>query len=418
MKWTMTANARAFNMIVIVIALFTWTSQAFAGGPASFHGLGDLPGGTFGSWAGGVSVDGSVVVGLSIVSCPPSDSCQFEAFRWQNGNMTGLGFLPSLYSPPFSQANGASASGAVVVGDGSSLQGTNEPFRWENGNIVGLGRIPGAWQNAHFATGVSADGQRAVGWGYNTNGDKAQAWLWENGAMAGLGYLLPEPLNPYYSAAYGISGDGNVIVGSSDSLDGAQAFRWTNGVMSGLGYLPSPFPSSPGSDIFLTSGANSASYDGAYIVGASRAFDYEGHDQTEAFRWFDGAMIGLGDLPGGAFNSYGTAVSTDGSIVVGYGTTGDGYRAFAWDFDHGMRDLRDVLIGDYGLDLMGWTLTDATGISTDGRVIVGNGINPMGDNEGWIARVPEPSSAIMLAFGGLFICTRWNRAMKSEGELA
>ncbi len=400
--------AKRSNRVLVASLFVVSGGQAFAAGPISFQGVGDLPGGDFGSWASGVSVDGSVVVGSSIVSCYPSTICQVEAFRWVNGNMTGLGFLPSIYEPPFSQAKGASFGGTVVVGEGSSLQGTNEPFRWESGNMLGLGRIPGAWQNAHFATGVSADGRRVVGWGNNTNGDKAQAWMWENGTMVGMGYLLPQPLNPHYSAAFGISGDGNVIVGSSDSVDGTQAFRWSNGVMSGLGYLPSPFPNPPG-DVVLTSWASAASYDASFIVGASRAFDYEGKDQTEAFRWHNGVMIGLGDLPGSGFHSHANAVSTDGSMIVGYGTTDQGYRAFLWTPTHGMRDLRDDLIGDYGLDLAGWTLTDATGMSADGKVIVGIGVNPSGHPEGWIARVPEPLTAMTLTLGSLFMVRRSSR---------
>jgi hypothetical protein len=43
-----------------------------------------------------------------------------------------------------------------------------------------------------------------------------------------------------------------------------------------------------------------------------------------------------------------------------------------------------VLTG-LGLDLTGWTLKIAHGISDDGRVIVGEGNNPNGDTEAWIA---------------------------------
>jgi hypothetical protein len=44
-----------------------------------------------------------------------------------------------------------------------------------------------------------------------------------------------------------------------------------------------------------------------------------------------------------------------------------------------------VLVDRYGLDLAGWTLTEATGVSADGSVIVGNGTNPEGRFEAWIA---------------------------------
>jgi hypothetical protein len=70
-----------------------------------------------------------------------------------------------------------------------------------------------------------------------------------------------------------------------------------------------------------------------------------------------------------------------------------------------MRNLRNVLEDDFGLDLSGWTLTEATGISADGRTIVGYGVNPSGDQEGWIA-VPEPPPAA-LVFAGLAALALW-----------
>jgi len=67
-----------------------------------------------------------------------------------------------------------------------------------------------------------------------------------------------------------------------------------------------------------------------------------------------------------------------------------------------MRSLHAVLSNDYGLDLTGWTLSEARDISPDGRVIVGWGINPSGKQEAWIASldttvIPEPLS---MAFMG------------------
>ncbi len=75
------------------------------------------------------------------------------------------------------------------------------------------------------------------------------------------------------------------------------------------------------------------------------------------------------------------AVSADGSVVVGTGEYASS-RAFIWDQSHGMRNLKEVLENDYGLDLTGWTLTRATGISADGLTIVG-----YGNNGAWIAKI-------------------------------
>jgi probable HAF family extracellular repeat protein len=153
---------------------------AFPAQAASFQGLGDLPGGVFGSAAYEVSADGSVVVGLSW-----SANGQ-EAFRWtQQTGMVGLGDLPGGYFS--SGASGVSADGSVVVGSSRSASG-GEAFRWtQQTGMVGLGDLPGGG---------------------------------------------------FQSDAYGVSGDGSVVVGFSQSANNREAFRWTQATgMVGLGYL-------------------------------------------------------------------------------------------------------------------------------------------------------------------------------------
>ena len=69
---------------------------------------------------------------------------------------------------------------------------------------------------------------------------------------------------------------------------------------------------------------------------------------------------GLGDLPGGSYDSYAWGVS----VIMGESITGsDYYEAFIWDADYGMRNLKDVLENNHGLDLTGWTLYGARGIA-------------------------------------------------------
>jgi hypothetical protein len=73
-----------------------------------------------------------------------------------------------------------------------------------------------------------------------------------------------------------------------------------------------------------------------------------------------------------------------------------------------MRSLQSVLTNDFGLDLAGWQLTIARGISADGLTITGYGVNPNGNTEAWVAYlgaptspVPEPATAGLFAIGGL-----------------
>jgi probable HAF family extracellular repeat protein len=189
-----------------------------------------------------------------------------------------------------------------------------------------------------------------------------------------------------------------VIAGYGHSASGIEGFRWTaiDG-LDGLGDLP-------GGDFYSTGRGISA--DGSVLVGNSNSTN-----GYEAFRWEGGVMVGLGDLLGGSFESRAEAVSADGSIVVGFGSTALGYESFLWDSVNGMRNLQTVLTSDYGLDLTGWTLSEASSISADGMQIVGFGLHN-GNIEGWYAdlsssAVPEPSSFVLVA--GLAGCAWWRR---------
>jgi probable HAF family extracellular repeat protein len=112
-------------------------------------------------------------------------------------------------------------------------------------------------------------------------------------------------------------------------------------------------------DRFPYSIATAVSADGSVIVGTSTNNAFNG----EAYRWTiaDG-MVGLGDLPGSVFNSNACAVSSDGSIVAGEGTPGElgVYEATRWSAGDGM----------VGLGVAGGQ-SQAFGISGDGSVIVG-----------------------------------------------
>jgi len=64
------------------------------------------------------------------------------------------------------------------------------------------------------------------------------------------------------------------------------------------------------------------------------------------------------------------------------------------------------LADDYHLDMTGWVLLSAEGISADGLTIVGTGVNPNGDREAWVAVLPEPATLSLLVLGGLGLLAR------------
>jgi probable HAF family extracellular repeat protein len=361
--------------MTIVALLSLLTAGALA---ASFRGVGDLSGGNFLSVATGVSGDGKVVVGYSSSA---RSGTSYEAFRWTATNgTTALGDLPGGSFSSF--ANAVSSDGLVVVGSSSSSNGT-EAFRWTQATgMAGLGDLPGG-SVVSFANAVSANGQVVTGESSSTlsgtTRQEAFRWTSTNG-MVGLGDL---PGGTFDSHAYALSADGTVIVGYSISSNGNEAFRWTttNG-MTPLGDFAGGL---------FNSIAYGVSADGAIVVG----YGYTATTSHEAFRWSaSSGLAPLGFVPCDP-QSIARAVSGDGSIVVGDPQTAQGDCVFIWDPSHGIRRLREVLINDYGMDLTGWTLRQALAVSADGKTIVGYGINPSGQTEGWIADLHPPRLAIM-----------------------
>ena len=316
---------------------------------ADFRGLGDLPGGSFGSNAEAVSADGKVVVGNG------TSAAGIEAFRWTaTGGMKGLGDLPG--GDFYSVATTVSANGSVVAGIGTTSNG-QKGFRWtaSSGMVdLDIGHI----------FDISSDGAVMVGIG-PTN--EAFRWTTTGGAV-GIGDL---PGGYFISFAAAVSADGKVVVGYSGSTAGFEAFRWTaTGGMKGLGDLP-------GGDFY--SSAQDVSADGKVVVGYGTS-----SNGTEAFRWTaTGGMVGLGHLPG-QVSSEARAVSGNGSVVVGQ----SGTQAFIWDSANGMQSLQEVLSTQYSVNLAGWYLYAANGISSDGKTIVGHGYSPKGGSEAWIVTLP------------------------------
>ncbi|KPJ71743.1 MAG: hypothetical protein AMS14_08970 [Planctomycetes bacterium DG_20] len=393
---------------------------AVNGAPASFRGLGDLPGGAFRSTAAAVSADGRVVVGSSAyqeaavelridfdLAAPPQ---LYQAFRWtETEGMVGLDLLPGITG---SRATAVSADGSVVIGNTSFAGGdgleTNVtcPFRW----TVEGGTIP-IGPERDYAYDVSADGAVVVGtrryplslevYVQNPPGPWAVRWTPDDPDD-------PAVLGRNGTGARAISADGSVIVGSISHpfMFKSDAFRWTAaGDMTYLDHLPG------GVQVWATD----VSADGSVVVGYDSDRLLSASGWAEAFRWTeDGGIVGLGDLPGGAFWSEALAVSADGSVVVGRASTGyadpsEGplqtpdpmplWEAFIWTEAAGMQNLAEFLTTICGLDLTGWTLTTATDLSADGLTVVGSGINPDGNAEAWIATIPEPASLASLALG-------------------
>jgi probable HAF family extracellular repeat protein len=319
------------------------------------------------SRAVGVSADGRFVTGFSAGS-----SSSLRAYRWSaDGGFEFFG-TPNSTTP-----YGISGDGSTVVGQGDWGGTSGGAFRWSSGAIQIIGGS--GW----FATAANSDASVIVGAGGSYGRDAVR---WVNGTQQYLGSLS----SGAGSTALAVSSDGSTVVGEAGTTGGQVAFRWNSvGGMQSLGTL---FGGS-------ASSATGISGDGSVIVGSSTAAE-----GLRAFIWTAvGGMESLGVMAVGSYSSA-TAISADGRVVVGFGGLADGTQsAFVHHDSIGMMSLMDYLT-NRGVNMSGWdVLGRATGVSADGRYVVGNGIFN-GAERAFIADIgviPSPAAAPLLALAGL-----------------
>jgi probable HAF family extracellular repeat protein len=243
-------------------------------------------------------------------------------------------------------------------------------FRWTQAtNAVDLGTLdpPNNASRTSFATDTNQDCSVVVGFSDVTAGGATQhAFRWTSSGMVDLG--TPANGGPN-SRAFGVSGNGAVIVGDADFPAGAftrkGAFRWAGGTYADL--IPGLNPSL----------ATAVSADGTAVVGQVGTTT-----ASSAFRWTtqNPTMQPIGPLPGHV-TAAATAVSDNGKIVVGVSNQSflqyqgpvlgwNQGTAFRWTQATGIQDLRQIL-SDNGVDMTGIALVSVTGISPDGQWIQG-----------------------------------------------
>jgi len=337
---------------------------------SSFQGIGMLTG-FVSSGVAGVSPDGTVAVG---------DSGQ--AVKWSAGT-AGIQPLPTIAGvAPTSDAWGVSSNGTIIAGDvlNKTMNGQAtilvtqaaiwtssgiEPLPFLSPPVLSGGVVGGPFTFAQ-ARGVTPDGATVVGYDYAAGvGVEAFRYNVSSGAMLDLAHLAN---GGYAARAYAISSNGSIVVGSDFTTNGGGVTTQDPVIWVGTpgNWTVSPIPSAIGTngEAFAVSG------DGSVVVGQSGG---------QAFEWTKaGGLVPIGGTEA-------EGISNGGTTIVGT----DGSHALIWNGSTTPQNLQAFLVANYGLGtaLNGWTLTNATAITPDGSTIVGTGIDPQGHSEGWIVHL-------------------------------
>jgi len=385
---------QAVDQAPLGVSEIAWIKRSDNQGSAVFAGLGDLSGGEFASGVTGVSASGRVVVGWSV------SEAGRQAVRW------------------------TPRDGLVSLGGGAGQATAISPNgRWIAGFVESPESITDIYGSEFATVGVvwcRDDAPEILG-GYPSDGG---IFPWEvlliepkvvlnDGSVYGTGiqYGAYGDAIPLYMDA---EDEFEIVPGASEILaaDAAGFYVGTRyaeprsqaGFRSvalsseaDLGYpvdAPCVEPHECGSV------GRGFSRDRAIVVGTSsvpppcNGPDFESCPQEPLSdtAFIDSAtepMLRLADVEGGDEASGAFSVDAAGRVIVGFGTTSEGPRAVVW-VDRIPRLLEDIL-AVAGVDsASGWILQDVIAISPDGRTLVGNGINPDGQVEGFRVVLRRP----------------------------
>lgn len=363
------------------------------------------------------------------------------AISLSESNAAGQAQIVRIDPPPGfagTKVTAISGDGSTVVGAFLTTTQSVDPspmaFRWtQSGGAVPLGPVPGAASS--YANSVSSDGNVVA---VNARESAGLAHSWTAGT-GGYQLLPPVPILYSESRVAAVSGDGQAFVGISfgqdSSVDWLTSTRWIGGVPSAL--------SAPGPDCGQVAGPDDSQFpsacnaDGSVIVGRY-CYQYPGI--------FEAGWRAL-PLPSGSTSGDALAVSADGTTVVGWvgdlfsarvgvwrsgqfrsdqlfghpvtgkalsvspqgdaiagstNTFGSFGEAILWSNRFGWRNVKQHLESQ-GVDLTGWELTEAVGvtIANTAIIVVGNGVYE-GHARGWIARLCADSD-------GDGLCDDWEQ---------
>jgi probable HAF family extracellular repeat protein len=269
-----------------------------------------------GRGAAAVSRDGRIIVGTAVDA-----RGREQAGTWQRGTEWQLlGSIAPNAQPCdslLSSSYDTSDDGKVIVGLAWNGCGIARAFRWEESTgMVDLGSSVAG--RSSRANGVSGDGTVVVGWQEHSTGPR-QGARWTNGRQE----LFTGPAGPV-GEAHAANADGSIIVGQTCRFVSLQdpndqsAWIWT--ASGGVECVPMPRQRLPR---FI--GIMLATSDNGRVIGGAHSFGLE----SEAVLWLDRSPAYLKDylrangvpnaFEGWINTGFITGVSPDGRVLVGYG---------------------------------------------------------------------------------------------------
>jgi hypothetical protein len=354
------------------------------------YGVGDLPGGEFFSEIRDATIVNGIIKAVGGSAGVEGSSYNDTGVLWSSDK--GLVALPPVVpgesAAAFITARDITADGTVIAGNARASATTTERVAVLVTNNGTTNTVLGALSPSRvvsYANALSDDGAVAYGQSF-AGGTVYEAFRWsEASGLVRLGFLNP---GDAYSqpGARGTSSDGSVMVGVSGIIDdetgefvpGYRAFRYVHG--SGMTALPLP-PGSTGTS------ALAVTPDGNVVLGTGTS---AANPNGEFIRW---------NLINGTTESLGSAEPTMTPRTVG-ALTADGQVAVVSFSDpafiapnksylrnaHGWFELNAVMAAA-GTDLTGWVLDQVLGVSPDGTLLFGAGQHD-GYNEGWVSELP------------------------------
>jgi uncharacterized membrane protein len=330
-----------------------------------------------------------ITVNTAIDLTPDGKAAVLEDLGSPNGDLyfydteTDLLTLETTVGDPLQDvALGVSAGGRVVALHGNPTQ-------------AGLWTKAGDWVDigSPYTTGcppdvsggfdVSADGTVAVGLVWNNC--VAEAFRWSDASGTGtftplevLGTPIQGTPGPPDNRATVISDDGTIAAGfaEKDPVD-----RWPAvWHADGTGFLLDPgvifTPDSPGEVL-------SISADGKVLAGIWN---------LSGFFWTLGTgVVNIGRLPTALPSdpTFPNAIAAQGRLI--FGACGDPFSglpvAFVWTAADGMRSLQDLIAAEVTIP-QGYFLTNVLATSTDGSVVLGQALDPLGATVSFVLRLP------------------------------